>query len=160
MDEIQNDHLKAYGIAYFSISKGHNVEWLLNYRGGSFLIDNFQNIKSECKIRGVSFENVTPSTLLNIYSIIEENNMDIVLLEKKPKIAGKEPVKLNIENRGGNIRKLKGNGATNLIPQYILLLAEHRRREDFWMSSVLSPSLHLIFLVWHQSHPRCVVFDA
>ncbi len=87
MDEIQNDHLKAYGIAYFSISKGHNVEWLLNYRGGSFLIDNFQNIKSECKIRGVSFENVTPSTLLNIYSIIEENNMDIVLLEKKPKIA-------------------------------------------------------------------------
>ena len=56
MDKIQNDHLKAYGIAYFSISKGHNVEWLLNYRGGSFLIDGFQSIKSECKIRGVTFE--------------------------------------------------------------------------------------------------------
>jgi hypothetical protein len=70
MDKIQNDHLKAYGIAYFSISKGHNVEWLLNYRGGSFLIDNFQSIKSECKIRGVTFEDINSSELLNIYSII------------------------------------------------------------------------------------------
>ena len=87
MDKIQNDHLKAYGIAYFSISKGHNVEWLLNYRGGSFLIDNIQSIKSECKVRGITFENINSSELLDIYSIIEENNMDIVLLEKKPKIA-------------------------------------------------------------------------
>ena len=51
MDEIQNDHLKAYGIAYFSISKGHNVEWLLNYRGGSFLIDQIEDIITQCKIR-------------------------------------------------------------------------------------------------------------
>ena len=42
MDNVQNDHLKAYGIAYFSISKGYNVEWLLNYRGGSFLLDNVE----------------------------------------------------------------------------------------------------------------------
>ena len=87
MDNLQNDHLKAYGIAYFSISKGHNVEWLLNYRGGSFLINDIQFIKSECKIRGVTFENINSSELINVYSIIEENNMDIVLLEKKPKIA-------------------------------------------------------------------------
>ena len=39
MDKMQNDHLKAYGIAYFSISKGHNVEWLLNFQGGAFLIE-------------------------------------------------------------------------------------------------------------------------
>ena len=87
MDEIQNDHLKAYGIAYFSISKGNNVEWLLNYRGGSFLIDRIQTIITECKIRGVSYENVDASKLMKIYTIIEENNMDIILLEKKPKIA-------------------------------------------------------------------------
>ena len=87
MDEIQNDHLKAYGIAYFSISKGHNVEWLLNYRGGSFLIDQIENIITECKIRGVSYEHVSSSGLINIYSVIENNNMDIVLLEKQPKIA-------------------------------------------------------------------------
>ncbi len=87
MDEIQNDHLKAYGIAYFSISKGNNVEWLLNYRGGSFLIDKIQTIINECKIRGVSYEIVDASKLINIYTIIEENNMDIILLEKTPKIA-------------------------------------------------------------------------
>ena len=87
MDEIQNDHLKAYGIAYLTISKGHNVEWLLNFRGGSFLMDNIESVLTECKIRGVSYENINSSKLIEIYSIIEENNMDIVLLEKKPKIA-------------------------------------------------------------------------
>ena len=56
MDNMQNDHLKAYGIAYFSISKGHNVEWLLNYRGGSFLIDKVESLMHECKIRGVKKE--------------------------------------------------------------------------------------------------------
>ena len=87
MDNVQNDHLKAYGIAYFSISKGHNVEWLLNYRGGSFLVDKMNPLTYECKIRGVSFEDVSGNKLIDIYSTIEQNNMDIILLEKKPKIA-------------------------------------------------------------------------
>ena len=87
MDNVQNDHLKAYGIAYFSISKGHNVEWLLNYRGGSFLLDKVEILTYECKIRGVSFEDVSGNKLIDIYSTIEQNNMDIILLEKKPKIA-------------------------------------------------------------------------
>ena len=87
MDQSQNDHLKAYGIAYFSLTKSNNVEWLLNYRGGSFLIDGHQFIKTECRIRGVTFEMVDASELINIYSSIEQGNMDIVLLEKKPKIA-------------------------------------------------------------------------
>ena len=86
MDQTQNDHLKAYGIAYFSISKGHNVEWLLNYRGGSFLIDKNESLTYECKIRGVSFENVSGNKLVNIYSTIEQNNMDIILLEKNLKL--------------------------------------------------------------------------
>ena len=87
MDQTQNDHLKAYGIAYFTLSKNTNVEWLLNYRGGSFLIDAHQNIQKECRVRGVSFEILNPSELVNIYSLIDQQNMDIVLLEKKPEIA-------------------------------------------------------------------------
>ena len=87
MDQAQNDHLKAYGIAYFSLKKDINIEWLLNYRGGAFLFDENQFIENECKIRGVSFEKVNTSDLVNIYSTIDQNNMDIVLLEKNPKIA-------------------------------------------------------------------------
>ncbi|GIR56735.1 MAG: hypothetical protein CM15mP64_1470 [Candidatus Neomarinimicrobiota bacterium] len=87
MDQAQNDHLKAYGIAYYSLTKGINVEWLLNYRGGAFLFDENQLIISECKIRGVSFEKINTSDLVSLYSAIDQNNMDIVLLEKNPKIA-------------------------------------------------------------------------
>ena len=87
MDQAQNDHLKAYGIAYYSLKKGINVEWLLNYRGGAFLFDENQLIISECKIRGVSFEQISTSDLVSLYSAIDQNNMDIVLLEKNPKIA-------------------------------------------------------------------------
>ena len=87
MDQAQNDHLKAYGIAYYSLTKSINVEWLLNYRGGAFLFDENQLIISECKIRGVSFEKINTSDLVSLYSAIDQNNMDIVLLEKNPKIA-------------------------------------------------------------------------
>ena len=87
MDQAQNDHLKAYGIAYYSLKKNINVEWLLNYRGGAFLFDENQLIISECKIRGVSFEKINTSDLVSLYSAIDQNNMDIVLLEKNPKIA-------------------------------------------------------------------------
>jgi len=87
MDQSQNDHLKAYGIAYFTLTKNTNVEWLLNYRGGSFLIDAHQNIQTECRVRGVSFEILDASELVNIYSLVNQQNMDIVLLEKKPEIA-------------------------------------------------------------------------
>ena len=87
MDQAQNDHLKAYGIAYYSLTKSINVEWLLNYRGGAFLFDENQLIISECKIRGVSFEKINTSDLVSLYSTIDQNNMDIVLLEKNPKIA-------------------------------------------------------------------------
>tara|TARA_A100001037_G_C15153943_1_gene642078 strand:+ start:9435 stop:10682 length:1248 start_codon:yes stop_codon:yes gene_type:complete len=87
MDQVQNDHLKAYGIAYFTLTKNTNVEWLLNYRGGSFLINADQFVQTECRIRGVTFEMVDAASLVNIYSDIDQGNMDIVLLEKKPKIA-------------------------------------------------------------------------
>ena len=87
MDLTQNDHLKSYGIAFFALKNNINVEWLLNYRGGSFLIDARESIITECKLRGVTFSLITAENLLSIYSEIDQNNMDIVLLEKAPKIA-------------------------------------------------------------------------
>ena len=80
MDQSQNDHLKAYGIAYFTLTKNTTVEWLLNYRGGSFLIDAHQFIQTECRIRGVTFEPINVSDLVTIYSEIDQGNMDIILL--------------------------------------------------------------------------------
>ena len=87
MDQTQNDHLKAYGIAYSILKNNVNIEWLLNYHGGSFLMDSHQFIETECRVRGVTYKKINPSDLLNIYSAIDQGNMDIMLLEKKPKIA-------------------------------------------------------------------------
>jgi len=91
MDETQNDHIKAYGIAFWSLENKYEVDWLLNYKGGSFLLKNNQIIENECIIRGVSYYKINSSELNNIYQIIEENNMEIVLLEKIPKIAVYSP---------------------------------------------------------------------
>ena len=87
MDLSQTDHLKSYGIAYWTLQKGVNVEWLLNYRGGSFLIDYFPELENECLIRGVYYQKVDGSTVNQIYAAIEDQNMERVLLEKAPKIA-------------------------------------------------------------------------
>ena len=87
MDHTQSDHLKAYGITYWVLKQQVTVEWLLNYRGGSFLMDNYPGIIKELRLRGVRFEEISSSDVLQIYSVIDENNMDIVLLEKAAKIA-------------------------------------------------------------------------
>ena len=87
MDQTQNDHLKAYGVAYHTLTKNINIEWLLNYRGGSFLMDAHEFIHTECRLRGVGFELISPDKMLAIHTEIEQGNMDIVLLEKSPKIA-------------------------------------------------------------------------
>ena len=87
MDLQQADHLKAYGIAYWIIEKGINVEWLLNYRGGSFLVDYYPEVERELRLRGVSNSLITGSQTAQIYAIIEEENMEVVLLEKAPSIA-------------------------------------------------------------------------
>ncbi len=87
MDLTQTDHLMAYGIAYNVLLAGENVEWLLNYRGGSFLLPNNSAIRKLCSIRGVRFEVISPSQEVSIRQIIEKENMDAMLLEKAPKIA-------------------------------------------------------------------------
>ena len=87
MDVKQNDHLKAYGFAFWALNQNINVEWLLNYRGGSFLLDEFSEITEVARVRGVTYETVDSEQALNIFNEINLNNMEIVLLEKAPKIA-------------------------------------------------------------------------
>jgi hypothetical protein len=89
MDLNQTDHLKAYGITYRALTKGYKADWLLNYKGGSFLIDYSDELAAECRVNNVSFETVTLSQAAEIYSFVqsEENNMDVVRLEKAPKVA-------------------------------------------------------------------------
>jgi len=87
MDQSQNNHLKAYGVVYNILDKNINVEWLLNYKGGSFLVDSYSFIETDCKIKGVTFNSIDSRVLLEIYSMIDQNNMEITLLEKKPNIA-------------------------------------------------------------------------
>ncbi|WP_313115299.1 asparagine synthetase B [Aequorivita sediminis] len=87
--ESQKEHLKAYGITYWVLEKQQKVKWLLNYRGGSFLLPDTAETQKECQIRGVSFEvlsdSKTEQILLDISS--PSKNMDAVVLEKAPKIA-------------------------------------------------------------------------
>ncbi len=87
MDQTQKNHLKAYGTAFWTLNNGINVEWILNYRGGSFMVDSYPEIEKECRIRGVSYDIIGAEQTLIIYNEVEVNNMDVVLLEKAPKIA-------------------------------------------------------------------------
>jgi hypothetical protein len=99
MDETtQKNHLKAYGITYWCLAKDYKASWLLNYRGGSFLLPDAAEIRKECQIRGVSFEILSDAESTSILSEISSpsQNMDAVALEKAPKIAvytpkGKQP---------------------------------------------------------------------
>ena len=89
MDLTQSDHLKAYGIAYWALTKNIEVDWLLNYRNGSFMLDAHDIVAQECRIRGVAFQQVSGVEAAQIFSEIQadNNNMDAVRLEKAPKIA-------------------------------------------------------------------------
>lgn len=89
MDNSQTNHLKSYGIAYWVLGNKIPIEWLLNYRGGSFLIDNYPDITKECSIRGVSYQVIADVQANQIYSEIAdpEVNMERVRLEVAPKIA-------------------------------------------------------------------------
>ncbi len=89
MGEKQKNHLKAYGIAYWVIEKDVSIEWLLNYRGGSFLIPHLVTIEEELMIRGVSYQILTEGQVTQIKNEIAnpEVNMEVIQLEKPPKIA-------------------------------------------------------------------------
>lgn len=89
MDLTQTDHLKAYGITFNALKKNLKADWLLNYKGGSFVIDYSENIILDCQIRNVKYEVLDNSTAVDIYSFVqsEDQNMDVVRLEKAPEIA-------------------------------------------------------------------------
>jgi hypothetical protein len=99
MDDVsQKNHLKAYGITYWCLDKQYKASWLLNYRGGSFLLPDAPEIRKECQIRNVSFELLSDGEANQILDEISSpsQNMETVILEKAPKIAvytpkGKQP---------------------------------------------------------------------
>jgi hypothetical protein len=93
MDDAQKNHLKAYGVAYYVLRKGEDVDWLLNYRGGSFLVDWTSELQSECIVRGISFELLTESSVSAILKEISSPsvNMNVVKLEQAPRIAVYSP---------------------------------------------------------------------
>ena len=87
MDDSQTNHLKAYGLTYWALTKGVQAEWLLNYRGGSFLLPDDAATEREANIRGVSTEAVSGSAEANIRATIADENMEVVKLEKAPRVA-------------------------------------------------------------------------
>lgn len=93
MDEKQANHLKAYGIAYWVLKKDTEVDWLLNYRGGSFLTKFHPAIQNELIIRGVTYEIISDAVTNQILTEISSPalNYDIMKLEKYPKIAVYSP---------------------------------------------------------------------
>jgi len=93
MDESQTNHLKAYGVAFWTLEKEVEVQWLLNYLGGSFLIENYSEIENELKIRGVAYKVISDARATSILLEISnpQVNQDAVKLEKAPKIAVYSP---------------------------------------------------------------------
>lgn len=85
----QMNHLKAYGVTYAALKMGLEADWLLNYRGGSFAIDQVESVERLCKLRGVSYEIVSEAQYANMMVEImnPDFNGDVVKLEKPPKIA-------------------------------------------------------------------------
>ncbi|MGD1958692.1 MAG: asparagine synthetase B [Fulvivirga sp.] len=93
MDERQTNHLKAYGIAYWVLQNDIEVDWLLNYRGGSFLFKYYQKFENELIIRGVSYEVISDAQSNTIIEAIASpnSNADVMRLDKYPKIAVYSP---------------------------------------------------------------------
>ncbi|MBC3792565.1 asparagine synthetase B [Spirosoma utsteinense] len=97
MDDQQANHLKAYGIAYAVLKDGQDVDWLLNYRGGSFMIKQTPAFERECRVRGVSFESLSETKAAALKQQLADPNlnMDVVTLQKAAKIIVYSPIKVS-----------------------------------------------------------------
>jgi len=91
MDLTQTNHLRAYGVAFHTLQANEKVNWLLNYRGGSFLIQDNARVRLDARLLGVDFETVNESQVADIRRTVKQENMDEVLLEKPPRIAVYSP---------------------------------------------------------------------
>ena len=89
MDARQANHLKAYGVAYWVLKKNVPIDWLLNYRNGSFLMESFEELEQELAIRGVYFERLSGAQTAQVIAQVESesSNTAVVRLEKPPRIA-------------------------------------------------------------------------
>jgi hypothetical protein len=87
MDETQSDHLRAYGLTYWTLEREAGAEWLLNYRGGAFLLPDLEAVRHEALLRGVTVQPVDAVDVAAIRGIVAESNMESVVLEKAPTIA-------------------------------------------------------------------------
>jgi hypothetical protein len=140
MDNTQTNHLKAYGLAFWTLENNVTLEWLLNYRGGSFLLPHLRTIEEELVLRNIKYEVVADGQVNQIRSQISnpEVNMEIVQLEKAPKIAvytpkGKQPwddaVTLVLEYAEIPYDKIYDSAIVNgVLPKYDWL---HLHHEDF-----------------------------
>ncbi len=93
MDEAQKDHLKAYGIAFWLLKHDETVDWLLNYRGGSFAFKSSPQVQNELTVRGVSYQLISDAQYNEVLAEIAapDANMEVMKLEKAPKIAVYSP---------------------------------------------------------------------
>jgi hypothetical protein len=93
MDESQSNHLKAYGLAYWVLNTGTEVDWLLNYQGGSFMFQYNQKFENELVVRGVSYQVISDAQQAQIVNQINQPdvNMDVMRLDKPPKVAVYSP---------------------------------------------------------------------
>jgi len=100
MDESQTNHLKAYGLAYTTLKNNAEIDWLLNYRGGSFLINYTSNTQKECSIRGVSFDIISNADVQTLKQQISnpDLNMEIMRLHKAARIAVYTPSKISLSS--------------------------------------------------------------
>ncbi len=87
MDDVQSNHLRAYGLTYWTLERGETAEWLLNYRGGAFLLPDHDAARREAALRGVSVEPLDEGRLAEIRTVVAEGNMDAIPLETTPRIA-------------------------------------------------------------------------
>ncbi len=95
MDGDQNNHLKAYGLTYWTLERGVSAEWLLNYRSGSFLLRDRADVRREAALRGVTADPVTAGEVARIHKELEDGNMERIILEKAPKVAVYTPGNAN-----------------------------------------------------------------
>ena len=162
MDESQKNHLKAYGIAYWVLkSYDTEIDWLLNYRGGSFMMPATQNFINECVIRGVSYEMISEADASGILSYVSspDANMDAVKLNKAPKIAVYSPkttqpwddaVTMALTYAEIPYEKIFDEEVLDgKLPQYDWL---HLHHEDF--TGQYGKFIHLRGAAWYQEQKR------
>ncbi|MBI5726467.1 MAG: asparagine synthetase B [Ignavibacteriales bacterium] len=89
MDMQQTDHLKAYGVTFHALENSMKADWLLNYRGGSFMIEYADRVVQECRLQGVAFELISDADAASIYATVQDEgqNMEVIRLEKAPRVA-------------------------------------------------------------------------